>query len=84
VDSKATSDDFIEQLNKLVKLHADGILTDEDFKALKAKLLFQMDSRKNGGGSIEAPKNQQGGGTHSDASNNFSSETDKVHHADVS
>ena len=31
--------DPLEQIEKLAKLHADGVLTDEEFAAQKAKLL---------------------------------------------
>jgi hypothetical protein len=31
--------DPLEQLEKLAKLHAEGVLTDEEFAAQKAKLL---------------------------------------------
>jgi negative regulator of sigma E activity len=36
------SDDSIEQLTKLGSLHEQGILTDEEFAAQKAKILAQM------------------------------------------
>ena len=35
----AMSDASIEQLQKLAKLHADGVLTDEEFAEQKRKLL---------------------------------------------
>lgn len=37
MNSKAS--DLSDQLNKLAKLHADGSLSDDEFKALKAKLI---------------------------------------------
>jgi uncharacterized membrane protein len=38
----ATNDsDLVGQLNKLVKMHADGVLSDDEFKALKAKLISE-------------------------------------------
>jgi Short C-terminal domain len=37
--AKANTDDLAEQLSKLAKMHADGVLTDDEFKALKKKLM---------------------------------------------
>jgi Short C-terminal domain len=34
-------DGVAEQLSKLAKLHADGVLTDDEFKALKKKLIVK-------------------------------------------
>jgi hypothetical protein len=34
--------DIVDQLAKLAKLHADGVLTDEEFKSLKNNLLEPM------------------------------------------
>jgi hypothetical protein len=45
--SKNTSDGLAEQLMKLSKLHADGALTDDEFKALKAKLIGSQSTNEN-------------------------------------
>jgi hypothetical protein len=37
--SKPTANDVTESLNRIVQLHADGLLTDNEFNALKAKLI---------------------------------------------
>ena len=37
--SKPSTPDVAEALTKLAKLHADGAVSDEDFKALKAKII---------------------------------------------
>ena len=42
MSSNPTSNGPAEQLAKLSKLHADGVLTDEEFKALKAKLIAEL------------------------------------------
>ena len=38
----SSENDIAEQLSKLAKLHADGALSDDEFKALKAKLLSNV------------------------------------------
>ncbi|MBS1894550.1 MAG: SHOCT domain-containing protein [Actinobacteria bacterium] len=39
----ATSDDLVTQLERLRTLHAEGVLTDEEFAAAKARLLLGRD-----------------------------------------
>jgi len=39
IQSKSTSDEVISQLERLAALHKNGDLTDDEFKAAKAKLL---------------------------------------------
>ncbi len=39
MNSEPKTPDLTEQLAKLGKLHADGVLSDKDFKALKSKLI---------------------------------------------
>lgn len=42
MNSKITSDGLAEQLTKLSKLHTEGVLSADEFKALKAKLIAGM------------------------------------------
>jgi hypothetical protein len=39
---RAARGDFVDQLAKLAKLHADGALSDEEFAALKAKFISEI------------------------------------------
>jgi rhomboid protease GluP len=39
-------DDLADKLTKLGKLHIDGVITDEEFKALKAKFITSIDGQK--------------------------------------
>src|SRR5665811_686758 len=39
--------DLVDHLAKLAQLRADGALTDEEFKALKLKLISEMNASKN-------------------------------------
>ncbi len=64
--SKSNTPDLAEQVTKLAKLHADGSLSDEEFKALKAKLLEgdAQNSQSGSGpsGSFSRDKNNIGSG----------------------
>jgi hypothetical protein len=41
VSTQATND-LTEELNKLAKLHADGMLSDQEFTAIKAKMIAEI------------------------------------------
>ena len=45
MNSEPKTPDLAEQLAKLAKLHADGALSDEDFKTLKATLISQISDK---------------------------------------
>jgi hypothetical protein len=42
-NSDEPKSDITDQLSKLAKLHADGVLSDDDFSTLKAKLIYGHD-----------------------------------------
>ena len=44
----ATQGAIIDQLDRLTKLHASGALSDEEFKVLKTRFIFQMNERRVG------------------------------------
>jgi hypothetical protein len=44
--STGTTDDLTEKLTKLAKLRSDGVLSDEEFKTLKAKLIAGIRTMK--------------------------------------
>jgi hypothetical protein len=56
MDSKVTDSGLTEQLTKLSKLHADGVLTDGEFTALKEKLVAKsVDAQAERDPSARAP-----------------------------
>jgi TPR repeat protein len=44
----ATQGALVDHLDQLAKLHASGALSDEEFKVLKARIIFQMDDGRVG------------------------------------
>jgi hypothetical protein len=42
VESEAQTNSLTDQLAKLAKLHTDGVLSDDDFRALKTKIIGQV------------------------------------------